>query len=242
MIPARILSPATLVATILCTIPGCTIPIPIQVKPIDLPGWGETYTFRGHDGSLHDGGYLVVEYGEQSGFGPRFWGSEYAKAELYVIPIVDGKATIPRKRLWKSKWIVGIDGAWHPDSTTRTYVLVEGMDPIRSGPGHWFHGGEVGAIYAPTSPYANFATRTRRQPLGITREDRLHCGLRRVEHPSAGHIELLRRFAKARSAFKGHRVFGLDGAELETIDRFACEELERFQSSPDGKHTPPATE
>jgi hypothetical protein len=191
---------------------GCMIPAMVHVRPVELPGWREKYTFLNPDGTRHDGGYFVVEYSEQPGMAAREWGIRGSKNELYVIPIIDGQATLPRKAVWKSIWAWGVDGLWHPDSLTTTYVLAPGMDPYRSGPGRWHHGFEVGAKWPPDSQYARFDC--------LPRDERLTCRLQRAPEPNEAHRALLDRLARANETFRGYQTFGLDGRELDVIREF----------------------
>ena len=192
---------------------GCVIPTLVQVRPVDLQGWGETYTFRNPDSTLHDGGYFVVEYSERPGAGARDWEIRGSKDELHVIPIIDGRATLPRKTVWKSIWASGMDGVWHPDSLTTAYVLVNGMAPYDSGPGRWFHGFIVGARWPADSPYARFGA--------IPPCERLNCELQPVKQPDGADVALLERLANPGETFHGYAAFGLNGRELEVIREFA---------------------
>lgn len=196
---------------------GCMIPTLICVRPVALPGWGETYVFLDPDGTLHDGGYLVAEYRERPGLGAKEWGIGKSKAELHVIPIVNGRASLPPKVVWKSIWSWGMDGWWHPNSRTSTYILAAGMDPFGSGPGPWSHGGEVGALYTypADSPHARF-----RWPIW-SRATRLVCHLQPVTELDEAHLALLERLRDATDAFAGFETFGLGGREVEVIREFA---------------------
>jgi hypothetical protein len=208
------------IAAIICGAPGCPVPIPIQVLPVTLPGWGETYSFRRPDGTVQDGGFLIVEYIECPGRAAKLWGVATSKRELYVLPIAAGTATMPRKTVWKSKWAMGVDGCWHPDSTTQTYVLVQGVRPLDSGPGHWFHGFEVGAIWPSDSPYARFGS--------IAPEHRLNCELVHTNQPQGKHLELLARLANARETFHGYRLITPEPDALKALEHFAKQEMDRW--------------
>ena len=208
------------IAAIICGAPGCLVPIPIQVLPVTLPGWGETYSFRRPDGTVQDGGFLIVEYIECPGRAAKLWGVATSKRELYVLPIAEGTATMPRKTVWKSKWVMGVDGCWHPDSTTLAYVLVAGMDPLSSGPGGWFHGFEVGARWAADSPYARFDS--------IPRTRRLNCELAPLAKPEQRHVELLQRLLNPLHTFRDYRIMGSAGAHLDTLQQSAERQMKRW--------------
>jgi hypothetical protein len=200
---------------------GCIVPVPVSVRPVDLPGWGEPFAIRNPDGTPHDGGYLVVEYSEKPGLGAKEWGIDGEKHELHVIPIADGRATLPPKRVWKSIWAWGMDGGWHPDSLTRSYVLERGMHPYASGPGHWLHGFVVGAKWSPESRYAGFRT--------LPPRERLECTLRTVNELDEAHAALLERLSKATETFHTYQKYGLKGEELSVISKFAQEEFAAFK-------------
>ncbi len=203
---------------------GCMVPTLYAVRRVALPGWGETYGFLDPDGTLHDGGYLVAEYSERPGAGARYWGFGRAKDELHVIPIVNGRASLPRKLVWKSTWAAGMDGFWHPTSSTSTYVLASGIDAFGSGPGYWSHGGEVGAIYPSKSPQARFRTL-------LFSRDRPVCRLHAVTEFDPAHVALLERLRDATDTFADFQTFGLGGRELEVIREF----VERNSPARDGE-------
>jgi hypothetical protein len=203
---------------------GCMVPTLYAVRRVALPGWGKTYSFREPDGTPHEGGYLVAEYSERPGVGAEYWGAARSKNELHVIPIVNGHASLPRKLVWKSAWAWGVDGFWHPASSTSTYVLASGSDPFGSGPGHWLHAGELGAIYSSESPQQRFRT--------LESRDRLVCRLHPVTGFDPGHVALLERLRDATDTFAGYQTFGLGGRELEVIRDFAEDGLAAHKREP----------
>ncbi len=205
---------------------GCLVPVPLRAVEIELPGWGIEYRVLEPDGNPHEGGHLLMLYHvePQLPFVPV-----RRTRELHLCPIREGVARIPPKQVRKIAWFSGIDAWWGDEDFTESYVLVPGVDPIRSSPPDWYHGfianvGGPGILYDMTDDSPRIITPETTHEYLFGRP----CRLLPVREPSAEHVAFLRRLANADAEFQRYRTFGAEGNEINLLKRFAASELERF--------------